>query len=127
MGLDCLPEPKAEDRCRHERYGQVPHKTARRRIAENAGHHLCKPHPVFPYDREHCAGLNDYVKDLGALIIEPEQVSRQDQVASARYREELGQSLNYPENQGTNEFVTAQVSAALSMSLLFAAERRSIR
>ena len=55
---------------------------------------------IFPYHREHRAGLDDDVEHLPALVAGAEKVAGEDEMAGARDRQEFGQALDHAEDQG---------------------------
>jgi hypothetical protein len=94
VGLDRAAERKTQDRGRDESHREV----APQRDVDRE-----EPPAVLPDHRQHGAGLDRDVKDLGALAVEAEQVAGEDQVAGARDRQELGESLDDAEDQRVPE------------------------
>ena len=98
--LDELVESEPQHRQRNEGDDEIRDEAPRRRIAREALQHAREAHAVFPHDREHRAALDHDVEYLGFVVVETEQLTRNDQVPGARDRQELGQTFDDAQYEG---------------------------
>jgi len=101
--LDRASEGETDDRRRHERHRKMQPEALRCALGRDANQRMRKSMAVLPDDGQHGAGLDDDVEHLAALIVEAEQIGRQDQVPGARDRQKLGQPLDDAEDQCMQE------------------------
>jgi hypothetical protein len=70
-------------------------------------HHRPEGPPIQDDDRQDRAELDDDVEHLPPRVIIPQQRTRQDQVAGGGHRQEFGDTLDNPEDDGGNQIVHA--------------------
>jgi len=74
--------------------------TLRWRIARQTDHHLRQALAIVPAYRKDCGELDDDLEHLAGLVVIAKQIAEDDQVASGRDRQELGEAFDDAQNRG---------------------------
>src|SRR5712691_779870 len=101
--LDQLAEGKSQHGSGNERNEEIHREALRGAIRSESRQHATKLGAVFPDDREHRTGLDHDFEDLSLLVVEAEQIARENQVASGGDRQKFCQTFDDAENKRFRE------------------------
>ena len=102
--LDLLLEGEADDRRRKERHEEVQGEPLLHAVARQTGEGFRESCAVFPAHGEDRAQLDHDVEDLALLVVQAEEIRYQDQVACRGNREEFGEALDDPLDDGVEKW-----------------------
>ena len=103
VGLDVLAEQQPQNSRRHEGDQQIHGEASLRRIAREPAHREREAPPIFPAHRQDRTELDGDRERLLLLAGEAQQLLGDDEMARARDRQELGESLDDAEDQRLEE------------------------
>ena len=126
--LDRLAEQQPQNHRGHERDQHVEREALRLLLGRQRHDRVADLLPVDEDHREDGAGLDRDVEDLGLLVVEAQQRARQDQVAGARNRKELGQPFDHPHHRGLGQQYNVHARSSKERALSLGRRRaRQIR